>query len=98
MLYKNLPEPEWKRVFAARCALDAAAAARALVSGHPTEYTAIMRAYTDAHRMKNSWNCGTIRPETLSETVLPSYRNSIVIDYFLRGRRRFDVLPKKAFV
>ena len=48
--------------------------------------------------MKGSWTCGTTRPETLSETVLPTYRNSIVADYFVRGRRRFDLLPKKAFV
>lgn len=98
MLYKNLPESEWKRIFAERCALDAAAAARALASGHPTESAAIMRAYTDAHRMKDSWTCGAIRPKTLSETVLPTYRNSIVTDYFVRRRRRFDMLPKKAFV
>lgn len=97
MLYKNLPESEWKRVFAARCALDAAAAARTLAQGRPAEAAAIMRAYTDAHRMKDSWTHGGARPATLAETVLPSYRNSIVVDYFARGRRRFDALPQKAF-
>ncbi len=97
MLYKNLPESEWKRVFAARCALDAAAAARTLAQGRPAEAAAIMRAYTDAHRMKDSWTHGGARPATLAETVLPSYRNSIVVDYFARGRRRFDALPQEAF-
>ena len=97
MLRKNLPESEWKRVFAARCALDAAAAARTLARGRPVEAAAIMRAYTDAHRMKDAPDRSGEPTETLAKTVLPTYRNSIVADYFVRGRRRFDALPQKAF-
>lgn len=95
LLYKHLPEPEWKRVFAARCALDAAASARALAAGRATESAAIMRAYTDAHRMKDAYDA--VRPPTIEETVLPPYRRSIVYDYFIRRLRRFSDLPVEAF-
>lgn len=95
LLYKNLPDAEWKRVFAARSLLDAAAAARALAAGRPTESTAIMRAYTDAHRMKDAY--ADDRPTAIDQTVLPSYGGSIVYDYFVRRRRRFSNLPEENF-
>lgn len=95
LLYKHLPESQWRHVFAARCALDAAASARALGAGRPAESAAIMRAYTDAHRVKDAYS--DVRPASLEETVLPSYRGSIVYDYFVRRRRRFSDLPGDAF-
>ncbi len=95
LLYKHLPESEWKRVFGARCLLDAAASARALAAGRPTESAAIMRAYTDAHRIKDVY--ADIRPSTLEETVRPTYRGSIVYDYYVRRRRCFSDLPEDSF-
>lgn len=95
LLYKHLPVGEWRRVFAVRCVLDAVAAARALAAGRPVEAAAIMRAYTDAHRMKTDYD--DIRPTDLEATVLPTYRRSIVVDYFLRGRKHFSDLPTDAF-
>lgn len=96
LLYKHLPPSEWRRGFAVRCALDAAAAARSLLSGRPTESAAIMRAYTDAHRLKHAYTSG--RPRSTEETVLPTYRSSIVIDYFVRRRRRFSALSQASFL
>jgi hypothetical protein len=95
LLYKHLPVEDWQRVFATRCLLDAAAAARALAAGRPTESAAIMRAYTDAHRIKSAYEA--TRPGSRDETVLPSYRGCIVKDYFVRRRRRFSDLPADAF-
>ena len=92
MLYKNLPEQEWRRIFAVRSALDGMAAARALAAGRATEAAAIKRAYTDAHRMKVAYQGD--RPR---KVVLPTYRGSIVADYFVRRRRRFSDLPSDRF-
>lgn len=92
LLYKNLPEREWRRVFAARTLLDGFAAARALAAGRATEAAAIKRAYTDAHKMMPSYV--SERPTT---AVLPTYRGSVVVDYFVRQRRRFSDLPESRF-
>lgn len=92
LLYKNLPEREWRRVFAARTLLDGFAAARALAAGRATEAAAIKRAYTDAHKMMPSYE--SERPTT---AVLPTYRGSVVVDYFVRQRRRFSDLPESRF-
>ncbi|HUF08315.1 MAG TPA: glycosyltransferase family 2 protein [Rhodothermales bacterium] len=91
VLYKNLPMAEWLKVLPVRCTLDSLAALRALVSGRPAEAWAVVRAYADAHRMKKAY---TQRP---SESVFPSYRGSIVLDYFLRHRRKFSDLPLSRF-
>ncbi|MEM1127000.1 MAG: glycosyltransferase family 2 protein [Bacteroidota bacterium] len=90
MLYKNLPPSRWRRVFPQRLALDGLAAVRALAAGKPREAAAILRAYADAHRLKDRYTAqrppeGTPPP--------PFYRGRIVLDYFARGRQRFSDLP-----
>ena len=95
MLFKNLPPSAWAQVFPRRCLLDAAAAGRALSKGRARESWAIFRAYRDAHRMKDTY--GDVRPTDDDPLVLPSYRRSIVADYFLHGRKVFRALPKDAF-
>lgn len=96
MLHKNLPPSAWRRVFARRLALDTAAAARTLASGNIAEARAIARAYADAHRLARA-PLGE-RPSHGERVVLPPYRRSIVVDYFARGKRRFQDLPRDAFV
>ncbi|QXD15304.1 glycosyltransferase family 2 protein [Rhodocaloribacter litoris] len=93
LLYKNLPPRAWRRIFPRRALLDALAAARALLAGRPAEAAAIARAYRDAHRMKDAYR--DARPERCRTG--PYYRGSIVLDYFLRGRRRFRDLPPACF-
>ncbi len=95
MLYKNLPDAEWKKVFRERLPLDGLAAFRALASGRPGEAAAILRAYRDAHHMAPSYDA--VRPRPGDPTVFPAYRGSVVADYFLRGRRRFSDLPEALF-
>jgi hypothetical protein len=95
MLYKNLPPAVWRRFFPARAALDGLAALRALLRGRWSECHAILRAYRDAHRLKETYQSS--RPASPAEAVLPSYRGSIVLDYFLRGRRHFSELPPSQF-
>ncbi|MDT0632880.1 glycosyltransferase family 2 protein [Rubrivirga litoralis] len=93
MLAKNLPAPAFRRVLAARRAFDAAAAARALAAGRRDEAAAIRRAWRDARERINA----VTPPRPDERVVLPPYRRSVVVDYFLRGRRRFSDLPEEGW-
>lgn len=95
MLYKNLPPAAWRKVFPQRAALDGVAMLRALASGNRAEAKAIGQAYLDAQRMKAAYHHQ--RPQNDHTPVLPPYRGSIVVDYFLRGRKRFSDLPPERF-
>lgn len=95
LLYKNLPSRAWRRVLAVRVLFDAAAVLRALGGGRPAEARSIVRAYADGHRMKDAYR--SERPSSGEEPVLPTYRRSIVLDYFVRRLRTFDELPDDAF-
>ena len=93
MLAKNLPLRERRRVLRARRALDAVAASRAWIAGRRDEARAIRQAWTDARAV-----IPTIAGPSADEpAVLPPYRGSLVLDYFLRGRRRFQDLPAGRF-
>jgi len=95
LLYKHLSPAQWRRVFPERILYDAAAAARALALGKPAEARAVVRAYADAHQLKHAF--ADDRPRTGAETVDPSYRGSIVWDYFVRGHQTFQELPPERF-
>lgn len=95
MLYKNLPRRRWPVVFLTRILLDGLAILRALATGHAAEAGSILRAYRDAHHMRGQYI--SERPAPDEHRVLPSYRGSIVIDYFLLRRRRFSDLPSARF-
>lgn len=89
MLAKNLPARELARVLRARRALDAVAAAQAVASGRPAEARAIRRAWASFAAVRPTLP----RPSADEPSVLPSYRGSLVADYYLRGRRHFSDLP-----
>ena len=91
MLYRNLPTDRWWMTLMVRSVLDVIAALRFIVTGSPKEGWAIIRAYAAAHRMK-----GQVRDRGF-KNVPPSYRGSIVVDYFLRGKRRFTDLDRGRF-
>ena len=95
MLYKNLPPRAWAATFPRRALLDQLAVGRALASGNGAEARAIVRAYADAHRMKGQF--ADERPAPGDPVVLPSYRGSVALDYFFRGRTTFDALPEARF-
>ncbi|HEX8385560.1 MAG TPA: glycosyltransferase family 2 protein [Rubricoccaceae bacterium] len=90
MLAKNLPAPHDGLALRRRFALDAAAAARALASGDRPEALAIVRAWRDFRAALPH----TPRPVPSGRLVLPSYRGSVIVDYFARGRRRFSDLDR----
>ncbi|WP_022834305.1 glycosyltransferase family 2 protein [Salisaeta longa] len=91
MLYKNLPPARWARVFPQRVALDGIAAARMLLQGEAAGARAVVRAYRDAHRLRSYYT-----PPRRSAVRMP-YRRLIAADYFLRGLRTFDALPRRHF-
>ncbi|MFK7845864.1 MAG: glycosyltransferase family 2 protein [Rhodothermales bacterium] len=95
MLYKNLPPPIWRRRFAVRAMLDGVAMLRALLTGQFKEFSAIFRAYKDAHVMSKAYE--NDRPQHIDKNALPSYNGSIVLDYFLRGKKMFKQLRKEGF-
>lgn len=95
MLYKNLPPQEWRRILPGRLLLDLMALLFMLFQGQGQQAQAILRAYRDAFRMHAPYK--QQRPAASERPVLPSYRGSIVIDYFLRGRRSFQELPSDRF-
>ncbi len=92
MLAKNLPAAEARRALRARRVLDAVAAARAWLGGNRPEASAIRRARREARA-----RIAAISAPTDGAVVLPPYRGSVVLDYFLRGRRRFSDLPADRF-
>ena len=95
MLFKNLPPRVWAATFPRRAALDGLAAARALASGDRATAGAVARAYADAHRTKGSF--AEERPAPGERVVLPSYRRSVALDHFVRGKQTFGALPRAAF-
>ncbi len=89
MLVKNLPDAHLRPVLSRRVVLDAAAATRLAAAGQREESAAILRAWRDFRALAP----GLPRPAPGEPLVLPSYRRSVIVDYFARGRRRFSDLP-----
>ena len=88
MLVKNLPDAHLRPVLRRRVVLDAAAAARLAAAGQRDEAAAILRAWRDFRTLAP----GLPRPAPGERLVLPSYRRSVVADYFARGHKRFSDL------
>ncbi len=95
MLYKNLPPAVWRRTFPLRILADVAAALRTVAVGGVRDTLAILRAYRDAHVMKRTYR--DARPPAKRDAILPTYRGSVAIDYFVRGRKTFGSLPSSRF-
>ena len=94
MLYRNLPAAMWKKVFLRRCFLDCIALLKALLSLRPRHALAILSAYKDALRMMKSYS--HFRPLPGAAIPLP-YQGSVIIDYYLKGRKHFSSLPASQF-
>ncbi len=95
MLYKNLPAGHRLGIFSLRILGDLAALTRTLFEGNFKDVAAIMRAYRDYLRMLPRYR--TSRPKRGETAILPTYRRSVVIDYFILRRKRFSDLPTRRF-
>lgn len=92
LLHKHLSREALRRIEPARYALDTLAAAQATARGRFRDAGAIVRAHRDYRRLKRA-----IAPVEGMTAVLPAYRRSVALDYYLRGKKRFSDLPQEAF-
>lgn len=94
MLYKNLPDSQFKGVMRARAILDYVAALSFVAKGQFANALAVCRARRDYGRLKPDFRAD--RSQNLRETVLPLIPErtdySILAKYYLRGVRRFSQL------
>lgn len=96
MLYKNLPKDELRGVMRVRALLDAAAAAKFLVTGAWGDFKAVLTARRDYRRMRRSF-----RPDReacmrrASSVDIPERMPfSLLWRYYAKGRRLFSALPR----
>lgn len=92
MLVKNLGPAELLPTLLVRMLLDGVAGLRGLVAGRPAELWAVLRAHGAFYRMLGS----ALRERRRLGALFGHtgrhgwYRGSVVWDYFVRRRRRFD--------
>jgi len=97
MLDKNLPEKGRSRTFAVRVLLDSIAFLTLILSLSGDQAWAVARAYRDFFRLRSSTTEGEATAYRSESEVYPSYRGSIVADYFVRRRKTFASLPTEKF-
>ena len=91
LLYKNLPLKEGRRLLWARRLCDAAAFMMFLGTLHVPDALAVLRAHRDYRRMRHSYT-GIQPPERNLLKEHPGSQRSIIVDYYLRRRRKFSQL------
>jgi GT2 family glycosyltransferase len=94
-LYKNLSPSDWLKTFPVRVLLDGIGIVRFVLLLKFGEAFAVFRAYGAAHFMKRTMK--NERPKAGEQTVLPHYRRSVVLDYFVYGHRHFSALRTEGF-
>jgi GT2 family glycosyltransferase len=95
MLYKNLPEKELHPVMRIRRILDYVSAIFFILKGQTSNVQAVFRARDAYEQMQPS--LVPARMENMAKTVcrhIPERKNgSIVVQYYLKGKRKFSQLP-----
>jgi len=97
MLDKNLPPKGRTRTFAVRALLDSVAFLKLILSMNGDHAWAVLRAYRDFILLRSSTTEGEGVADRSETDVYPSYRGSIVADYFVRRRKTFASLPSRKF-
>ncbi|GAA4313958.1 glycosyltransferase family 2 protein [Compostibacter hankyongensis] len=98
LLHKNLPRGERRWVLPVRLMLDGFAAIRSLLQGRPAEVTAILRAHRDYYKWRKTYRSPSDRQAAPLGKLPGAYTGSIIVQYFLLGRKRFSRLsgiPRK---
>lgn len=90
LMYKNLPEKIRGKVIFRRMLLDALSALLYLFSGRPGDFVALLKAHIHYHRDHGKLHVSdrSIHPENLPGY----YQKSVLVDYFLKGRKTFSRL------
>ena len=90
MLHKNLCAKQRKKIFFARVVLDTMAGGLFLLKGQWSNTRSVIRAYKAFREMRKVYPV----PER-SVSLSGIYPRSIVLDYFLRGKKKFSDLNFK---
>ena len=92
MIYKNIPEKQFKKIFRIRFFLDYLAALQFFLKGYPSNANAVLKARRDFRRQKK--NYASVRAENiaLSSPELPDVmsRKSLIIAFYLKKKRTFN--------
>ena len=86
LLYKNLPVKDSKLMLLVRRLYDTLAFFMALAKLHGGDARAIIRAHNDYRRLKSRYHC---QPQENLLKTFPGAQRNIVLDYYLRGKKRF---------
>ncbi len=95
LLYKNLPDDRLYQVFAVRLFLDGVAAFKFLFQAGFKDFWAVTRAHMSFYRSfgKTREKRKMLKPGTMKDI----YGRNIVVEYYLKGNRRFSDLNLKKF-
>lgn len=101
MIYKNLPDPSLRRVMRQRFILDYLAAIKFVLTGHPKNAWAIVRARNVFRQWKREYVA--IRKENLAKTLVAPIpemtKQSLLLSFYLRGKKKFsDLVPHSSVV
>jgi GT2 family glycosyltransferase len=96
LLHKNLSGGKRRRVLFTRKILDGISALRFLMQGAFSDFLAILKAHRAYNGMKGSYKGTGNKNNLTSNNVIVSgiYPGSIVAEFFLNGRKRFDQLKR----
>lgn len=94
LLYKNLPARKRERVIFTRMILDGISAFRFLSQGALKDFWAVIRAHYAYNGIKHSYRGMNKQSYQQKNNVIVSgiYPGSIVADFFLKGKKRFEQL------
>ncbi len=98
-LYKNLPRKNLWGILLVRMVLDGLAAIKFLFGGEAKSFQAVIKAHLAFYKTKNRYrdfrrtNKDIVSPYSLSGY----YPRSIVVDYYLRGKRKFSRIRLQHF-
>ena len=86
LLHKNLPDEDGKRMLIVRRLYDTLAWGMALAKMHWGDAQAIIKAHRDYRIMRHNYHC---QPQENLLKTFPGAQRNIVIDYYLKGKKKF---------
>ena len=97
MLYKNLPAGLLKKIMFSRFLFDYAAAFQLFITGKPKNALSVFKARRDYKKMQPDFKEKRNQNMLLSKTDITTdiYLNSIVLDYYLKGKKTYNSLFEK---
>jgi len=96
LLYKNLPDGKRRKILNTRMILDGISALRFLLQGAFKDFGAVCRAHVAFSGMKSSYKGMKKTNKVPLNNVIVSgiYPGSIVVDFFLKGKKSFNHLDQ----